>query len=772
MIINHSSNYTIKGYQFIKLLGSGASAQVFLADYKNEKRAVKVFQLNENKSLLKRFQKEIGVLSSLNHQGISTLLESGTTDQGLPFLSMDYIEGCSLDQYIVDHSLTQKQLISLLQQCAEIIQYAHDQGVLHRDLKPANIMVDKQGKVHILDFGIAKAINENLPDLTRLTMDGQILGTLPYMSPEQIQADNYKIGTRSDLYALGVIAYEILAGCHPFELHGLGLAESLDRVLNSVAKPASTVNPDVSDELSHILSQSISRNINDRYDSAKDFVDDLKRFRKGEKVHATTPNTWGEMKQIFARHKLPVSLAIFTFLMATIAAGVSSWFALSEKEARLETEIQMQKANIVSAFLIDMLASANPDLGKGSDLTVRELVLGASENIKKNIKDPKLRASIHCTLADSLRSLGNYKEAHQQVESGLAILTAEDTEMVKDCKLVKGILESAEGDREAARKTLSGIDAPMGSKDWISIQIEMATMDGVEGNLKSSFNRLEKVLNLPTDVLPEKNGQRLEAMHSFASMLRDDSQYEKAEEKMETVIKLKTEVFGSEHPETLFSLNDMGAILINQNKFEKAEILFNKILKIRTDVYGKAHTRTVSTAMNLLNVLVNAKKYKKADQLSKELLTQSEKNPVEEEKMIQLMSMRGFVLEDLGHVKEAENLYRKALSQLEKKPGRSILELVPLRNNLAMLLMSNNRHTEAHEEFNKLLDGLNDQLGKNHVYYAVIENNYGESLGISGDKDKALEYLNRSHKLLIKYFGEDHERVIKSSKRIAALARH
>jgi len=769
MLSNHSSSNSITDYNFITLLGTGASAQVFLADYKNEKRAVKIFQLNGKESLLKRFQKEIGILSRLNHPGISSLLDSGMTDQGSPYLAMEYIEGSSLDQYVVDRSLSQNKIISLLQQCGEIIQYAHERGVLHRDLKPANILVDKQGRVHILDFGIAKVINENLPDLTRLTMDGQILGTLPYMSPEQIQADTNNIAVTSDLYAVGIIAYELLAGCHPFELHGLGLAESLDRVLNSIPKPASTYNPHINEELDRILSQSISRNISDRYLSAKDFVDDLTRFSNGEKVRATAPNTWDEMKQIFVRHKLPVSLAIFTFLMATLAAGVSSWFAINEKKARQETEIQMQKANIISDFLIDMLASANPDLGKGSDLTVRELVLGAAENIKPNIKDPILKASIHCTLADSLRSLGNYREAHQQVKSGLAILSSENTDMINECHLVRGIIESAEGERDAARKTFAGIKFVEGSKNWISIQIELATMDGAEGDLKASFDRLEKVLTLPENILPEKNAQRLEAMHVFASMLREDSQFEKAEEKMTAVIKLKKEVYGSEHPETLFSLNDLGAILINKNEFDNAEVIFNQILEVRTKVYGKTHTRTVSTAMNLLNVLVNSKKYDKADQLSEELLIQSKAHPLEDEKMIQIMSMRGFVLEDLGNLKEAERLYRAALSQLEKKQGRSIIELFPLRNNLAMLLMNSNRHTEAHDEFNKLLIGLNDQLGKNHVYYAIIENNYGESLGISGEPEKALEHLNRSHKLLIKYFGEDHVRVIKSSNRIASL---
>ncbi len=763
---------SIADYHFTKLLGSGGSGQVFLADYKNSKRAVKVLKLSAHESLQTRFQLEMGILSNLVHSGIPKLFDSGTTDQGQLYLSMEYIEGIPLDQYADSHSATQNDLINLIRQCAEIIEYAHSQGVLHRDLKPANIIVDHSSKIHILDFGIARVINEELPELTRLTMQGQILGTLPYMSPEQINGDISKIGLPSDLYSLGIIAYELLAGSHPFGLHGLGLSDALERVLDTPVKPASSFNPAISRELDRILSQAVSRNINQRYLSVGDFIADLNRYQSGKKIHARTINTWNELQQIFTRHKLPVTAILFVFVMATVAAGVSSWFAFHEKKARQETEIQMQKANIISAFLIDMLASANPDLGKGSDLTVRELVLGAAEKIKTSIKDPKLKASIHCTLADSLRSLGNYKEAHQQIKSGLAILVPENTELLKECTLVQGMTESAEGEREAARKTLSSINVSTGSQDWISIQIEFATMDGAEGKLDDSFSRLENVLNLSRSILPDKDKQRLAAMHVYASMLREDSQYEKAEQQMRQVIKLKTEVFGQQHPETLFSLNDLGAILISRNEFEKAESIFNQLLITRTEVYGKAHTRTVSTAMNLLNVLVNSKKYDQADKLSKELLSQSESNPLEEEKLIQLMSMRGFVLEDLGYLKGAEKLYRQALSKLEKKSGRSILELVPLRNNLAMLLMNSNRHAEAHKEFTRLLDGLTDQLGSNHVYYAVIENNYGESLGISGETVKALEHLNRSHQLLIKYFGEDHERVTKSSKRIAALAEH
>ena len=764
-----SAVISIPGYQFIQLIGAGAGGQVYLTEYRQQQRAVKIFQLSQSDKLQRRFQQEIDILARLNHPGICGYLGSGQTDQGQLYLAMEFIEGSALDQYVSDHSPTLNQRVELIIQCAEIIQYAHERGVLHRDLKPANILIDKQSRVHILDFGIARLIDEEFPEMTRLTMEGQVMGTLPYMSPEQIQGNAKKITVTSDLYSLGIIAYEMIAGCHPFALHGLSLSDALERVLTAPLKHATSFNPAVAEPLDRILFKAVSRDEKYRYRSASELVDDLKRYQSGKRVQAKGQTTWQELNQIFVRHKFPVITAAVIFLMATVTAGVSGWFAYKENKARHQAEIQLDKSRSLSEFLINMLASADPDLGKSADLTVRELVVSTAGNLKQSITDPELEASILCTLGDSLRSLGKYREARQQIQSALKLISRQDVEAYQQCRLAQGLVESNAGERILARKILTELNPAEGSDAWIKIQIEMAVMDGAEGVPKAAMERLQKIIDLPFEILPEKDPQRLIAIHSFATMLQEDGQLEKSQQAMEQVIQLNTEVYGKEHPRTLYSLNNLGTILTRRNQLAEAEDIFRHVIALRSKIYGPEHVRVVNTKMNLLSVLVTAKKYSQANQLSTQLLHQDSRTQLDEEKIIHLMNMRAYLLEDMGRVAEAEKLYRESLQLMQKKKGRTITELMPVRNNLAMLLMNTNRPVEALKEFEILLEGLEAEYGKNHPYYAIIENNYGESLGQNGQIAEALNRLQQSHKLLLKIFGDDHPRVIKSAKRIERL---
>ena len=764
-----SAVISIPGYQFIQLIGAGAGGQVYLTEYRQQQRAVKTFQLSQSDKLQRRFQQEIDILARLNHPGICGYLGSGQTDQGQLYLAMEFIEGSALDQYVSDHSPTLNQRVELIIQCAEIIQYAHEHGVLHRDLKPANILIDKQSRVHILDFGIARLIDEEFPEMTRLTMEGQVMGTLPYMSPEQIQGNAKKITVTSDLYSLGIIAYEMIAGCHPFALHGLSLSDALERVLTAPLKHATSFNPAVAEPLDRILFKAVSRDEKYRYRSASELVDDLKRYQSGKRVQAKGQTTWQELNQIFVRHKFPVITAAVIFLMATVTAGISGWFAYKENKARHQAEIQLDKSRSLSEFLINMLASADPDLGKSANLTVRELVVSTAGNLKQSITDPELEASILCTLGDSLRSLGKYREARQQIQSALKLISRQDVEAYQQCRLAQGLVESNAGERILARKILTELNPAEGSDAWIKIQIEMAVMDGAEGVPKAAMERLQKIIDLPFEILPEKDPQRLIAIHSFATMLQEDGQLEKSQQAMEQVIQLNTEVYGKEHPRTLYSLNNLGTILTRRNQLAEAEEIFRHVIALRSKIYGPEHVRVVNTKMNLLSVLVTAKKYSQANQLSTQLLHQDSRTQLDEEKIIHLMNMRAYLLEDMGRVSEAEKLYRESLQLMQKKKGRTITELMPVRNNLAMLLMNTNRPVEALKEFEILLEGLEAEYGKNHPYYAIIENNYGESLGQNGQIAEALNRLQQSHKLLLKIFGDDHPRVIKSAKRIERL---
>lgn len=758
----------IPGYTISKYIGSGASGQVFLAHKGSQQIAIKIFQLNDSQSFQQRFEREAHVLKQLDHNGIPAFIDSGITVQGQFYLAMEFIDGVSIDNYVSEQHLNPQQITRLITQCSDIMAFAHQKGILHRDLKPANILVTPDAKVYILDFGIAGLLDVGSETLTRLTMEGQLLGTLPYMSPEQLNGELEKLTPASDIYSLGVIAYELIAQHHPFTIYNLGLSEAISAILDARVPPLSQLNKEVSIEITHIVQQCMHRDPGKRYSDCWALSEDLRRWLNGDKIHAQGINTWEEIRNLVHRHKLPVFAASSIFVISVLAASISSWFAWQEKIAREQTEVQMQRAQAVTDFFVSTIASADPEQSQGKDLTVKELVLNAATLLDSHTKSPQLEASIRCTLGDSLRSLEHFDQAKTLIKEGLE-LAEKNSETSKQCLLSLGILQSKMGDRTAARETFSTINAPENSQIWISYQTEIALMDTLEGDFEAALSHLQNLLSLPFSVLPEHAEQRLVALHDHASVLREMGKLEQAEKEMRRVIAIRTQVYGEDHSQTLYSLNNLGAILIQQNKLEQAEQLYQKVIRIRSRVYGAESEQTLGSKTNLLNIYVQQNKLKKADELSQQLLNSYEKKFKGSEKHLQLMAMRAYVLEDLGKINAAEALYRHSLSLINELDGANIVELLPARNNLAMLLMNNGRLKEAKSEFEKLLSEVEAQIGKKHPYYALFQNNYGECLMMLKLYSKASKELKESHQNILSIFGAKHPRTLKSQYRLEQL---
>jgi eukaryotic-like serine/threonine-protein kinase len=227
---------TLGGYRIVGRLGAGGMGTVYEAEQDQPRRtvALKVMRLGlDSADLRKRFAQEASILGRLNHVGIAQVYETGTTDDGQLYFAMEFICGLALDEHVRRHTLDARACLDLVARICDAVQHAHEQGVVHRDLKPANIIVDETGQPKVLDFGVAHATGTGLLDSTAHTRTGQLIGTLGYMSPEQVAADPRAIDARSDVYALGVIVYELLADRVPYDLAKLPLPEVV-RVIREV----------------------------------------------------------------------------------------------------------------------------------------------------------------------------------------------------------------------------------------------------------------------------------------------------------------------------------------------------------------------------------------------------------------------------------------------------------------------------------------------------------------------------------------------------------
>ena len=296
--------------------------------------------------LIRRFQQEFHTLGRLHHPGIAQIYEAGTAETGFgsqPFFAMELIEGQPLGEYAETHKLDVRRRLALMIQICEAVEHAHQRGIIHRDLKPGNILVDQSGQPKILDFGLAKATDSDM-EATRQTDMGQLLGTLPYMSPEQVLADPLALDTRSDVYALGVILYELLAGKLPYSL-SRHLHEAVQTIREVDAAPLSSLSRVYRGDIETIVSKALEKDKERRYGSAAEFAADIRRYLEDLPIAAKPASTSYQLRKFVRRHKALVAGTVTVIF--TLAAGVvvSTWEAVQARRAERMAAEQRDRAN-------------------------------------------------------------------------------------------------------------------------------------------------------------------------------------------------------------------------------------------------------------------------------------------------------------------------------------------------------------------------------------------------------------------------------------------
>jgi predicted Ser/Thr protein kinase len=671
-------------YRILRLLGEGGMGSVFEAEQEQPRRtvALKVIRTGLLTSgVLQRFDRESQALALLQHPGIAQVYEAGTADYGWgsqPYFAMEFIEGLPLDQYAGVHKLDTRQRLTLMIQICEAVEHAHRRGVIHRDLKPGNILVDQNGQPKILDFGLARVTDSDI-EATRQTDVGQLLGTLAYMSPEQVLADPSAVDNRSDVYALGVVLYELLAGKLPYAI-SRQLHEAVQAIREHDAAPLSGVSRIYRGDIETIAAKALEKNRERRYSSAADLAADLRRHLEHQPIFAKPPSAAYQLQKFARRHRALVLgvAAVFVVLIAGVLASMReaararaaesralaaqqaatrdrdravsaesqavqdrNAARTSEAQARNDRNLAMEEkkradreaaiAAAVNEFLQNDLlaqASANRQSGRRSppdpDLKVRTALDRAAVRIAgKFDQQPEVEAAIRTTMGEAYTDLGVYPEARKQLERALELqrqaLGPENPKTINTMHVLgrTALYQGKHADAESlSSKTLEISRRVLGPHHPTTLNA-MTGLANVD-YIQGKYAQAEALYSDVLKIRRRASGPESSdtlTMNNLASVYSAQGKYLQAEALQIETVAARRRLYGAESPATLESRNVLANNYYLQNKYSEAAAIHGQVLEVRRRILGPEHLDTLYSGMNLGSSYMGLEKYKEAEQI-------------------------------------------------------------------------------------------------------------------------------------------------------------
>jgi tetratricopeptide (TPR) repeat protein len=622
---------SIGRYRILRLLGEGGMGAVYEAEQEFPHRtvALKVIRAGyANREMLRRFENETQALGRLQHPGIAQIYEAGTAETPFgrqPYFAMELVQGQALLSYCDEHRLKVRQRLELMAKICDAVQHAHQRGLIHRDLKPANILVDESGQPRILDFGVAR-LTDSDAQATRQTDIGQLVGTLAYMSPEQVLGDPAEIDTRSDVYALGVILYELLAGKGPYVL-GWQLHDVVRTIREEEPTTLSSVNRTYRGDIETIVGKALEKDKTRRYASAAELAADIRRYLRDEPITARPPSASYQLQKFARRNKALVMgvAAVFVVLVAGVVA--STWEAVQARRAEAKAKQESAIAQAVNDFLQNDLlgqASAYNQSTRDPDIKVRTALDRAAERITgKFERQPEVEASIRDTIGMTYTDLGLYPEAAKQLEGALDL-----------------------------RRRVLGRE----HSDTLRSMNNLAKVYEHEGKYAQAEALNSQTMETRRRVLGPEHPDTLTSMSNLAVVYDDEGKYAQAEALDRQILETRRRVLGPEHLGTLWVLADLGRMYQRQGRYALAETYAAQALAGWRRALGAQALYTMAFEGDLALAYLSQGKFAQSEPLAREALEAEKKVQPDDWERYRAASLLGASLAGEKKYAEAEPL--------------------------------------------------------------------------------------------------------------------
>jgi serine/threonine protein kinase len=723
-------------YKLLQPIGEGGMGVVYMAEQEkpvHRRVALKVIKPGmDSKQVIARFEAERQALAMMDHLHIAKVFDAGTTEAGRPFFVMELVRGVPINKFCDQEHLTPRERLELFVPVCQAVQHAHQKGVIHRDLKPSNILVtlyDGKPVPKIIDFGVAKALHTKLTERTMFTEFGAVIGTLEYMAPEQAEMSGLDVDTRSDVYSLGVLLYELLTGTTPFERKRLRQAaltevmriiheeepprpstrlsqsgESLTAIAAARKTEPAKLTKLVRGELDWIVMKCLEKDRARRYETANGLARDVERYLADEPVEACPPSAGYRLRKLARKYKRAVgTAAAFVALLAVgvvVSAGLAVRARVAEHQAKEERDkaveaernvaVEKERADAINDFLLkDLLAQASaeeqarPDTKPDPNVTVRTLLDRAAERVgQKFAKQPLLEAAVRLTLGRTYQGLGLYPEAEKHLQRAINL-----------------------------RRQALGEDNP---ETWTAVS-ELARLYQFWGKADKLEAAADQVWEARRRLLGEEHPDTLKALRALATCYAIQGKMDKAEPLLTRLVEVAPRVWGEEDIDTVAVMNNLALVYMDRGQFARAEPLLTRCLEILRRIRSQEHPQTLSTMANL-----------------------------------------ALVFAEQGRFAEAERLGIQALETASRTLGEKHQQTLQCRNELGYLYAHMGQWAKAEEAHAKNLEVARSFLGEEHIQTLYSMNNLAECWVGQGQYDRAESLLVQTLKRKRRFFGNEH----------------